>query len=384
MCLNGYSLTIICFADDLCSTNIDECASSPCVHGSCEDGVNSYSCSCLPGYTGTLCEMEIDECAVYDPCKNGAVCHDLVAAYECTCVMDMTGPLYGGQNCTVELTGCQSNQCQNEALCIPVLLNEADNIHNYSCQCQPGYTGVYCDIVTTLSMAGSSWLYYNKLSGSSLHDLDLMLSFRTTLPNDVLVLLLGETAGDYLMVMLLDAYSIAVQIHTSAASGVTILEQPALRFNDAIWHRVTINSTAENTIEASVTHNPQGTPTVISRTFQISSFVIQDIYFGGTPSSLPSLGVDLDMPGFTGCMQDIQIGADVITPAAYTDQSADVMTGCPRVDQCLPDPCFGHGTCRDLWNTFSCQCRRPWFGTNCNESKWTELFPAFINSCLVA
>ena len=34
---------------------IDECESSPCQNGgSCYDGENSYTCICIPGFTGNL------------------------------------------------------------------------------------------------------------------------------------------------------------------------------------------------------------------------------------------------------------------------------------------------------------------------------------------
>ena len=36
---------------------IDECSSIVCENsGTCEDGINYYTCICLPGYTGDLCE----------------------------------------------------------------------------------------------------------------------------------------------------------------------------------------------------------------------------------------------------------------------------------------------------------------------------------------
>ena len=37
--------------------DIDECESKPCKNGgACEDGENSYTCTCAPGYTGNDCE----------------------------------------------------------------------------------------------------------------------------------------------------------------------------------------------------------------------------------------------------------------------------------------------------------------------------------------
>lgn len=63
----------------------------PCHNGgSCTDGVNLAFCGCLPGFQGTFCEEDIDECAS-NPCHNGANCTDCVASYTCTCPTGFSG-----------------------------------------------------------------------------------------------------------------------------------------------------------------------------------------------------------------------------------------------------------------------------------------------------
>ncbi|GCB63020.1 hypothetical protein scyTo_0007323 [Scyliorhinus torazame] len=43
--------------------DIDECHSSPCENGAtCVDGVNSFTCLCLPSYAGRLCEEDTEGC----------------------------------------------------------------------------------------------------------------------------------------------------------------------------------------------------------------------------------------------------------------------------------------------------------------------------------
>merc|ERR1712212_1027732 len=36
--------------------DIDECQPNPCVHGTCTDGVNRYTCQCSPGHRGDNCD----------------------------------------------------------------------------------------------------------------------------------------------------------------------------------------------------------------------------------------------------------------------------------------------------------------------------------------
>ena len=37
-------------------SDIDDCLTHECVHGTCKDGENDYTCLCKAGYTGKKCE----------------------------------------------------------------------------------------------------------------------------------------------------------------------------------------------------------------------------------------------------------------------------------------------------------------------------------------
>lgn len=46
--------------------------------------MTNYSCLCPPGFAGSLCEVNIDDCAEHQ-CQNGAMCVDGVNSYRCVC-----------------------------------------------------------------------------------------------------------------------------------------------------------------------------------------------------------------------------------------------------------------------------------------------------------
>ena len=63
-----------------------------CAHGGeCVDGLgDSFQCVCQEGWTGELCEENIDECQE-DPCMNDGHCMDLVGDFLCVCPLTWTG-----------------------------------------------------------------------------------------------------------------------------------------------------------------------------------------------------------------------------------------------------------------------------------------------------
>ncbi|XP_019619554.1 PREDICTED: fibropellin-1-like [Branchiostoma belcheri] len=122
--------------EDLVCEEINECSSDPCANGGiCNDGVDSYTCTCAPGYEGDHCETDTDECSS-DPCENGGICNDGVDSYTCTCA-----PGYEGDHCETDTDECSSDPCANGGTC-------NDGVDSYTCTCAPGYEGDHCETVT--------------------------------------------------------------------------------------------------------------------------------------------------------------------------------------------------------------------------------------------
>ncbi|XP_014677225.1 PREDICTED: fibropellin-1-like [Priapulus caudatus] len=116
----------------MCEVNIDDCVGRPCLNNAtCVDGLNIYSCSCLPGFVGTNCEVNVDDCAA-NPCRNAIACHDMVADYQCECA-----PGWTGKTCESDIDECEPQPCRNNGTCI-------DHLGAFSCQCAVGFRGEKC------------------------------------------------------------------------------------------------------------------------------------------------------------------------------------------------------------------------------------------------
>ncbi|XP_077325020.1 protein crumbs homolog 1-like isoform X1 [Lithobates pipiens] len=365
------------FTGENCSVNVDECTSSPCQNGGrCIDLINGYKCQCDPGYAGVLCAVNVDECE-NNPCQNSATCLDGVADYACRCPHPgLDGITWGGKNCSVVLQGCLNHSCQNDALCIPTYEQE---VHGYTCTCQPGFYGEHCFVATTFSFTSSGYIIYdlnasNRSKRSIQEDsAHMTVRFRTTLPN--MILLYRGDEDSYLMLELYKGFLQVLFQNQNSSSRLVIDEH---RVDDGRWHEawVSLNSTLELIVHHDGCTN--GSCSITQALGDGHDFRLPEsfatVYIGGLAHS-SLLNNTVSRKNFTGCMQDLTIDLKTLLPQNIRQGSSfDMELGCNKTDWCDPNPCHHESPCIDLWTRYKCDCVRPYTGPTCLQEYTSATF----------
>uniref|UniRef100_A0A672RFH9 FAT atypical cadherin 3 n=1 Tax=Sinocyclocheilus grahami TaxID=75366 RepID=A0A672RFH9_SINGR len=115
----------------------------PCLGGPCQNGASctklpsgDFSCSCLPQFMGSRCEMEVTSC-VPSPCQNGGDCKAVGNTFLCGCLKGFTGLIPSVHRCDEDVNECEREECENGGACV-------NTFGAFYCNCTVGFKGQFC------------------------------------------------------------------------------------------------------------------------------------------------------------------------------------------------------------------------------------------------
>ncbi|CAH8441019.1 unnamed protein product [Schistosoma mattheei] len=145
-----------CIGPELCrcidgwaGLNCDQCITTPgCLNGHCQFNSKHtsylpFTCECEPGWTGMLCNINMRVCDSNEHvniCQNHGICinqpdpNGLKVLYRCECL-----PGFYGTHCEKQINNCRFHGCNNRGKC-----KKEGN-----CICDPSYYGSFCQFNQT-------------------------------------------------------------------------------------------------------------------------------------------------------------------------------------------------------------------------------------------
>ncbi|CAH8443162.1 unnamed protein product [Schistosoma rodhaini] len=145
-----------CVGPELCrcidgwtGLNCDQCITTPgCLNGHCQFNSKHtsylpFTCECEPGWTGMLCNINMRVCdsnEYVNICQNHGICinqpdpNGLKVLYRCECL-----PGFYGTHCEKQINNCKFHGCNNRGEC-----KKEGN-----CICDPSYYGSFCQFNQT-------------------------------------------------------------------------------------------------------------------------------------------------------------------------------------------------------------------------------------------
>ncbi|TMS08310.1 Neurogenic locus notch-like protein protein 1 [Larimichthys crocea] len=294
------------FSGNLCQVDIDECASTPCKNGAkCTDGPNKYTCECAEGYSGQHCETDINEC-YSDPCHYGT-CKDGLASFTCYC-----RPGYTGRLCETNINECLSQPCKNGGTC-------QDRENTYICACPKGTAGFNCEV--NLDDCKSKPCDYGRC-------IDKINGYECACEP-------GYTG------IVLKSSLIILQERCATSTSTSVPSTPATTGERA--------STGTNSFTCLC---PEG--------YNDATCLSQVDECGSNPC-------------IHGRCQDLINGYKCTCDSGWSGPNCDINN-----NECESNPCMNGGTCKDMTSGYHCTCRAGFTGPNCQ----TNINECASNPCL--
>ncbi|XP_060941021.1 protein crumbs homolog 1-like [Limanda limanda] len=331
-------------------------------------------------YAGTSSSEDANRCEL-QPCQNSGMCESHYGGFRCLCSkQSQNGRLYGGETCTIALSGCDDHQCENGGICSPLLVNDQ---HTYTCICLPGFTGSKCETPTAFSFESRGYMYIETQHYDPEAPVNITFSFRT---DRAVGTLLQRRVDDLLFsVELMDGH--LCLLSQSGLGSSTLVQELPEYLSDNKWH------TAEASLgdvvsllrllctEGDCTRHSSEEDQLFdgSSGFLEPGTVNRSLFIG---AAVGSRGLDRAVanypPAFLGCFRDVLVDSHLVLPVVVpedSDAQANVTVGCSDKDKCDSSPCQNRGRCVSQgWRSYMCECLRPYEGKNCAEEYITARF----------
>ena len=161
------------------------CSNRQCnYHGKCIQYLNQTKeksfCQCERGWTGKFCSISY-QCL----CSSDALCLGISAMNRSVCICPVNRT---GSRCLIRDLSCQingTNPCQNNGQCIPhhEIYNRQSIYRQFSCLCRKGFSGVYCEIASQITLSFGKDVMLSTMIYVHLFDFfENAFSDRTTIP----------------------------------------------------------------------------------------------------------------------------------------------------------------------------------------------------------
>ncbi|KAI1238644.1 hypothetical protein IHE44_0013382 [Lamprotornis superbus] len=350
-CLPGYE-------GSLCETDVDECLPSPCHNdGTCHNLVGGFSCSCPEGFTGMACERDVNEC-LSNPCKNGAACQNFPGSFNCVC---KTG--YTGKTCDSTVNYCECNPCFNGGSC-------QSGLEGYFCHCPFGVFGNHCE----LNSYGFEELSYMEFPSMDPNNNYIYIKFATIKSNALLLYNHDNQTGERAEFLALEITEGRLRFSYNLGSGTYKLTT-AKRVSDGQFHTVIARRAgmaASLTVDSCSEDQEPGYCTVSN--VAVSTDWTLDVQpnrvtVGGIRSIEPILQRrgQVESHDFVGCIMEFAVNGRPLEPSQAL-AAQGILDQCPRLEgACTTSPCQHGGTCVDQWSWQQCHCKDGLTGKHCEK-----------------
>ncbi|KAL0974270.1 hypothetical protein UPYG_G00218000 [Umbra pygmaea] len=342
----------------LCETDINECMPSPCHNGgTCHNLVGGFSCTCPEGFTGMACERDVNEC-LSNPCKNGALCQNYPGGFNCLCKSG-----FAGKTCDSIINHCECNPCFNGGSC-------QNRVDGYHCHCPFGVFGKHCE----LNSYGFEELSYMEFPSLDPNNNYIYIKFSTLKSNALLMYNHDNQTGDKAEFLALEVFEGRMRFSFNLGSGtyklLTMIKVSDGQFHTVIARRA--GMAASLTVDLCGDDQEPGycaVSNVAVHTDWILDVGPNRLSVGGVRSIEPVLHRrgQIATHDFVGCIMEFAVNGRPLEPSQAL-ASHGILDRCPRLEgACTSNPCRHGGNCIDYWSWQQCKCMEGFTGKYCEK-----------------